>query len=105
MVFYVVIICTCFSEFRCSYCLETFLSKSIEQLLQHSRSCSSMSRLYKDYTYRCPFCEYHTLVKEVMCRHLRTHTADKPFKCSFCPHQAADPSNIKKHILIKHSFL
>lgn len=48
-------------------------------------------------------CNYGTDNRTHFDDHMRKHTGDKPFKCDFCDHEAAQRSNLKTHILRKHS--
>ena len=35
-------------------------------------------------------------------KHKRTHTEEKPFKCSYCTYRSADSGNLNKHINSHH---
>ncbi|XP_071785516.1 uncharacterized protein [Asterias amurensis] len=53
---------------------------------------------------KCIICEYTTLEKYRMKRHMRTHTGEKPFMCGVCDQSFSQKSSLKEH-LWKHTAL
>ena len=53
--------------------------------------------------YGCPFCQFTTKRKDVMEKHICTHTGKKPFKCSFCSYSAVQNSDLKNHFKRRHA--
>ena len=53
--------------------------------------------------YGCPFCQFSTKRKDVMEKHICTHTGKKPFKCSFCSYSAVQNSDLKNHFKRRHA--
>ena len=46
----------------------------------------------------CPHCNYFTVKHSDLIQHLRTHTGDKPFKCTLCDYAAAKNGNLMDHM-------
>ena len=46
--------------------------------------------------FKCTFCGKYYTRRYGLKIHLRTHTGYKPLKCSYCPRQFGDPSNLNK---------
>lgn len=63
---------------------------------------TSSGAIQKQFSHQCPFCMrfFHTPSK--LARHVRSHTGEKPFYCTYCPHRASDKSNLMKHIYSQH---
>ncbi|XP_042877545.1 zinc finger protein 513-like [Penaeus japonicus] len=48
--------------------------------------------------HQCPYCQYSTVRKDHMPKHIRTHTGEKPFTCPYCTYRAASKDNMRQHI-------
>ncbi|XP_052764935.1 zinc finger and BTB domain-containing protein 49-like isoform X8 [Mya arenaria] len=50
----------------------------------------------------CPFCQKVFKTKEIMERHARKHTGDKPYKCEYCDLRYARADYRKRHVRKMH---
>lgn len=50
--------------------------------------------------HKCGICDYVTLRKPDIKRHMRIHTGERPFECHRCLKRFAQSSNLKKHLLV-----
>lgn len=48
----------------------------------------------------CPFCGYFTDVKANMLTHIRRHTGEKPFLCTYCNKRFVSKSELNMHLKI-----
>ncbi|KAI1697679.1 zinc-finger double domain-containing protein [Ditylenchus destructor] len=48
--------------------------------------------------YKCSLCPYAGTQHGSLQRHMRTHTKEKPYKCNHCHFASATTGNLKKHI-------
>ncbi|KAL7638621.1 UNVERIFIED_CONTAM: hypothetical protein RMT77_011193 [Armadillidium vulgare] len=55
--------------------------------------------------WQCPyeFCGYFADRGSSLLKHIRKHTGEKPFACSFCSFSSAQKSNLNSHMKIRHS--
>lgn len=53
--------------------------------------------------YGCNYCGRSFVRKWVLTRHLRIHTGEKPYQCSFCPFRSAQRYNIILHMDKRHT--
>lgn len=52
--------------------------------------------------HHCPQCKYQCGNLDNMRKHMRTHSGEKPFHCSFCPYKSAQRCNLYSHIKKNH---
>ena len=53
--------------------------------------------------HQCKICNKFIKGKSYnMTHHMRTHTQEKPYKCSECIYESAQLANCKRHMLLKH---
>ncbi|KAK5638128.1 hypothetical protein RI129_012423 [Pyrocoelia pectoralis] len=53
--------------------------------------------------YKCPLCNYTTLLKGNMKVHQLKHSGERKFECEHCSYKATQKSCLKTHVLLKHS--
>lgn len=51
----------------------------------------------------CNFCGFLAETNYKLIRHIRTHTGERPFPCSYCDYRSTQKASLKTHIKNKHS--
>jgi uncharacterized Zn-finger protein len=54
-------------------------------------------------SYACTICSTYTTKRIYnITRHVRSHTGEKPFQCSYCPYAAIERGTLRNHIEKNH---
>ncbi|XP_077298453.1 uncharacterized protein LOC143919793 isoform X2 [Arctopsyche grandis] len=85
-------------RFFCEICASKFISDV--NLKQHMLVHGIQNRNFK--RHQCTFCDYKTMGKVDLARHIRKHTGEKPFRCpeEGCQSAFAGKASLKLHIRI-----
>ena len=51
----------------------------------------------------CPFCTQISKRRDVMRKHILTHTGEKPYACNLCSYRSSQKSNLNGHIQRNHT--
>ncbi|XP_054275639.1 gastrula zinc finger protein XlCGF46.1-like [Macrosteles quadrilineatus] len=79
--------------YKCDRCEKTFLHQTT--FITHLKVHEGKVKLKT-----CEVCGKS--IKTRMSVHMRTHTGEKPYKCSYCPMAFSVGISLKKHIAVKH---
>ncbi|KAI5720505.1 hypothetical protein M8J77_007729 [Diaphorina citri] len=87
----------------CVHC-KNFESTNVDDILDHCKTCTEMSRPDKDqYKYVCFVCTtFHTFHMGNFKQHLKKHSGLKPFSCAICDFQCGRLAELSKHSYLKH---
>lgn len=81
--------------YNCVHCLRRFEQQYKKK--QHELRCQNRR-------YECHLCKsYVTAYKTHMCRHMRTHSGARPYKCAICNKCFNQTNSLKKHLDFRHS--
>ncbi|XP_060572451.1 gastrula zinc finger protein xLCGF3.1-like [Ruditapes philippinarum] len=70
------------------------------QMMEHSTCGIPTAGL--NLKHRCPICGKLTQSRYQLEVHVRTHTGEKPYRCTLCEKRFSHKSNIKRHLLSQH---
>lgn len=84
------------STFVCETCGKIFLDK-------YRLHLHNLAHLGPDaWEFCCETCGKKCMTKQKLGEHMRTHTQDKPFQCSYCGEKYAHRHNLRIHVNNKH---
>ena len=115
-----------FSQLKCNYC--PYVTNHMTQLEVHAKQfhppgsarppleCSLCQKAFNalgdmqhhmkvDHSvnlFTCPYCQAQFGQHSTYSVHLRKHTKERPFPCSFCPYRSATKGNLQNHVRSKH---
>jgi hypothetical protein len=82
-------------EFQCDYCCYSTDIRS--NLFRHVITTHDNYR-----PYQCQQCDYAAKSSSHLAAHMRRHTGDKPFGCSFCGRRFTTASAVRRHSGTQH---
>uniref|UniRef100_A0A8D8SMZ0 Zinc finger protein 513 n=1 Tax=Cacopsylla melanoneura TaxID=428564 RepID=A0A8D8SMZ0_9HEMI len=81
----------------CSHC-KMFSSSSINDWIEHCKSCTFMPRPDSfRHKYVCFACPYFTYNIGNIKRHLNIHLGEKPYTCPLCEYSCRESQSLKLH--------
>lgn len=85
-------------QFKCKQCKALF--PNMQHLGRHARSHLELKQMFS-----CDQCDYSTYSSYNLKVHIRTHTGEKPYRCSECKTTFRTPSHLNRHkqIHLKHN--
>lgn len=82
-------------QYLCKIChLEV---RSVNTLRRHQRLHDAGGQLYA-----CHYCQYTSLDKSSLIRHLRTHNGERPYQCTICKYAFTTKANCERHVRKRH---
>ena len=83
-------------SYHCKLCADSFFTEN--DLNNHEKT-----KHVKIQTYQCKICNYCSLEKSLMIRHMRTHSGQRPFYCKECGYAFTTKANCERHIRKRHN--
>lgn len=78
-------------RYSCTLCDVNF--GKYKELVEHTRNQHPDEKPYK-----CSECDYASVERSKLVRHMKLHTSDRPFQCPHCSVAATTAFNLKRHI-------
>ena len=83
-------------SYHCKLCADSFFT-------EHDLNNHEKTKHVKIQTYQCKICNYCSLEKSLMIRHMRTHSGQRPFYCKECGYAFTTKANCERHIRKRHN--
>ncbi|CAH0549827.1 unnamed protein product [Brassicogethes aeneus] len=83
--------------FKCDFCPKIYKSKPC--LCRHKKYIHLKG---KQERFKCGKCDYKTVYKSSLNRHIKQHNIKNRLKCNFCQFLTAELRNLHAHVLSKH---
>ncbi|XP_066970568.1 zinc finger and BTB domain-containing protein 14-like isoform X12 [Macrobrachium rosenbergii] len=77
--------------------MEASQQQQSQRLIQSSYKKAAADGTYWK-VHSCAYCQFTSINKTKLERHLMVHTGEKPFACSYCPSAFSQKSNLKRHM-------
>ncbi|XP_018023162.1 protein tramtrack, beta isoform isoform X33 [Hyalella azteca] len=76
----------------------------LDQPSRNSALCAA-AEMHRDVvsSHVCSICGRCFFHRSDFCRHVMTHTGEKPFSCSFCPYRSSRKGNLDRHMALLHT--